>query len=184
MLIRDRLAVIIPIILSLAGTIYPPTLHQQTLEMLFSDPFSPWKIIVRTFIHGDLFHFASNMIVFYLCSRTVLNQISVRKAALLFFAAALISSLAEVIIIGDRTVIGMSGATMAIFSFNIIICLRKHLSPYYYCFVLVFLAQDIVGAMYDQQHLIAHWAHLAGFATGLAFAMYCYRNKPFGVLRS
>ena len=181
---KDQLAIIVTILLALAGTIYPPTLDEHTLRnVLFADPFSLWKIIVRTFVHGDLFHFASNAFVFYLCSRTLLNQISVRKASLLFFTAAIISTLVSVLA-SSRMPIGMSGAVMAVFSFNIIICLRKHLSPFYYCFVLIFLAQDIIGVTYGRQELIAHWAHLAGFVIGLAFAIYFYRNKPFGVLRA
>ena len=183
-MIKDQLAVITPILLALAGTLYPPTLDEQTLiDILGSDPVSFWKIIVRTFVHGDLFHFASNSLVFYFCTKTLLNQINVRKATLLFFTAAVVGALTEFYASGNIT-IGMSGAVMAVFSFNIIVCLRKHLSPYYYLFVLVFPLQDITGITTESEEPIAFWAHLGGFVVGLGFAMFFYRNKPFGVLRA
>ncbi|MDR0767217.1 MAG: rhomboid family intramembrane serine protease [Methanosarcinales archaeon] len=148
----------------------------------------PWTLVTHMFLHSptNIFHIAFNMITLYFFGRYLEQVIGKKSFVLMYLASGVVAALGflliEYWITGGNTVVGLVGASGAIFAvlgavavinpnlqvFLVVIPMKIKYLVVIYGLISVLLMGD--GSV------IAHAAHLSGIIVGLAFG-YHYRKR-------
>ena len=179
--------VYIPILLSLLGALVFSYGDREFLSHLFEHRLSPAYIIISPFLHLGAAHFLLNaMALHYIGGQLLLPAIGAKRFTIILITAALTSQLINTLI-SPYPAIGISGAVMALLSCSLYPFGRLpmkllfihdilRLKPFLFRNIALFIvAIDICGIIFGW-HFFAHWAHLGGFATGLAFGYIIFRR--------
>lgn len=169
----------------LVGTFVSPTLSRDIFVLTISNPEYVWTWFTSVFAHGGFTHIAVNSIGLYFFGPPVERRLGSKRYASLFLISGALAGLAQIgISIGMGAtvggVVGASGALLAIM--GVLTILNPGLRVYLYFFIPMplwvltfgFAAYSVlVGAgQVGGGTNVAHWAHLAGLAIGLAYGQY------------
>lgn len=132
-------------------------------------------ILTSIFTHADIWHLVFNMLVLYFLSTIVEVRYGPARYALLFFASALLASLAQAAVEPAGYQLGASGALAGVLAAFV----RHYPRVMLYIWgivpipawlaALLWLGYNILGAGTGEAR-VAFVAHLAGFATGGALS--------------
>lgn len=156
---------------------------ESTIEQMVADGLQPAGLFGYVFLHGDYVHLAGNMLFLWIFGNAVCGMIG-NAAYLIVYPAC--GALAAIVHhhMGGGPMIGASGAINGMVGMVLAICPLNRVTL---CFcllmptvtftlpawqiILVWLAFDLRGAIFGAESLIAYWAHIGGFGTGLAGGM-------------
>ena len=175
------------IALSAVGTIFFIN-RDINLVMLLSRPWSLSYILLSPFLHAGLGHFILNAFALHFIGGQLLLPILGARLFLVLFAVAAVSGTVANNILGDAPAIGISAAILgmlscALYPFGrvpmklLFIHDILRLRPFPLWGVAAFVVMlDLAGIIFGWQSF-AHWAHLAGFATGGIFGWFIFRQR-------
>ena len=176
------------VVISIAAWIFPPlkSVLIHASNDLLTGRF--YTYITAGFIHANIIHLTSNMLVLLIFGRIVEKKLGMQKMLTLYFLALVISSLISdaIYLIGYHTTIyslGASGAIMGLVSAGML------LDPLYLvfpipAFIVAWLAiySDITGILGSINDGIGHFAHVGGFIS-IAFITFIFSKKEKQNLR-
>jgi len=151
-----------------------------TLSMgtLFS---RPWGLVTSMFLHGGLTHLFFNMLALFFFGPLLERHIGTKSFLALYFGSGILAGLAQIIVFPASAVLGASGAIFGVL--GALTVLMPDLVIFLYFVPLKMVYATILFAILDLFPMltgtpdgIAHAAHLAGLAIGLA-AGFWYRQK-------
>jgi membrane associated rhomboid family serine protease len=141
----------------------------------------PWGIITSIFLHGGFMHLFFNMLVLFFFGPLLERRIGSKSFLALFFGSGIIAGLAQVMVFPASAVIGASGAIFGILGALTVLMPDLKIILYFvpvkmvYATIL-FAILDLLPVLTGTADGVAHIAHLAGLAVGLA-AGFWYRQK-------
>jgi membrane associated rhomboid family serine protease len=148
-------------------------------ERLFTlgNPGAAWTLLTTMFLHGSVEHLVINMICLWSFGRMVEPWLGPIRYALLYVAAGVAGSVAHGLMTGDPRVpvVGASGAIAGVFAAAVFVAPRAivFLGPIpmpLFVALGVVLLLHVAALVFEWDVGIAWWAHLGGFAVGLAVA--------------
>ncbi|MBU4032839.1 MAG: rhomboid family intramembrane serine protease [Candidatus Thermoplasmatota archaeon] len=155
----------------------------NTMLSLFAmrpDYLMPWMFVTSIFMHGDFSHLFFNMFMLFMFGMTLERMIGHKLFLSLFLTAGIVGNLGYVIYcLATGSVIPAIGASGAIYGiFACLVILAPDIKVYLFFFLpmkivhafLLYAAIDILFLSTNDS--VAHAAHLAGAAVGLAFGWY------------
>lgn len=166
----------------LVSTLVSPTLARDLFVLTVTNPEYVWTWVTSVFAHGGFGHIAVNSIGLYFFGPAVERRLGSKRFVGLFLVSGALAGLAQIgisIAMGATVggVVGASGALLAIM--GVLTVLNPGLRVYLYFFIpmplwvltIGFAAYSVlVGAgQIGGGGNVAHWAHLAGLAIGLAY---------------
>jgi membrane associated rhomboid family serine protease len=146
-------------------------------------------LLTYPFLHGGFGHFLANMLALYVFGCAVEDRLSHVRYAVLFAAAGAAGALAHaatdpldttVLIGASGAVAGVMGAYLLLLPQSRITVLGLMVIPFRlraWVVIVVWLAVQVYMAGAADDGGIAWWAHLGGFALGLAVGAW-YRWRP------
>ena len=130
-------------------------------------------LIISGFLHANLAHLLGNVLGIFIFGRVVERKLGIKKTALIYFGALIISGIFSSLIHlfitqNDIGGIGASGALMGLISTAIL------LDPFYFTYELIIplpimivgwllIFADIIGVLNPMETGIGHLAHIGGF---------------------
>ncbi len=163
-------------------TLISPLVMRDVFVLTPMHPEYVWTWITSIFAHGGFAHIAMNSIGLYFFGPPVERRLGSKRYTVLFLGAGAIAGLAQIgvsIAMGQLVggVVGASGALLAIM--GVLTVLNPGLRVYLYFFIPMplwiltfgFAALSLLQGFgqVGGGGGIAHWAHLAGMAIGLAY---------------
>lgn len=154
--------------------------------------FKIWSPITCTFLHGNYFHLLGNVFFLWLYGNVLETRLGFLKFLFLYIFGAYISIAAHIITvaeyINDDPAVGASGAISAILGAFFVIFPNANIkvlvfspisfrpllahAPAFIILGLWFLGQVAYALLIGQDYAnVAFWAHIAGFAAGVFFAV-------------
>ncbi|MFK8044721.1 MAG: rhomboid family intramembrane serine protease [Crocinitomicaceae bacterium] len=147
-----------------------------TLSAVF---YKPWTIFSSLFIHGDFYHIALNMLMFYFVGQLFLSFFSQRKLVLTYVLGGICGGLLHILSynvpylsgLNPSATIGASGAVYAFFGAilfyrpTINVRLFFGINIPFWVLALFFVVGDF--ASLTKLDGIAHFAHIGGFLFGM-----------------
>lgn len=129
----------------------------------------PWRLLTSMFLHGGPGHLLINMYVLFMFGTLIENRIGTKRFLTLYFISGLLASFAATFFYD--LALGASGAIMGVI--GITIMLLPNLQVLFFFVIpmsmrtagIIIAALDIFAVLPG----VAHAAHLAGLATGLAY---------------
>lgn len=165
---------------SIAGTLFFAFAPSPVLAALFANSWSPLYLIAAPFIHAGVGHVLLNILgLHFIGGQMLLPQLGQRRFVVLFGLAALAGGVVNNLL-GAAPAVGISATVLAMLSCSLyrwgrtpmkllLIHDLLRLRPFPLWKVAAFVvALDVAGIIFGWR-LFAHWAHLAGFATGGIF---------------
>ena len=164
----------------------------------FSNPlFKPWQFLTHGFLHADISHIFSNMLLLFFMGPMLESIIGDKKFLVLYLGSLLFAGAGEVLVnhyIFDHvsySLLGASGATMGVLAATALLFPDREVHVYFLFpvklkYVAMFLiAMDALGVIgfsgNSDGPLIAHAAHLGGALFGAALTLYWKsKGKLFG----
>lgn len=142
-----------------------------------------WRLVTANFLHGNLMHILVNGYSFWILGRFVERVYGPSRLALVFILTATFSALASWLANASLSVGASGGITgflglLAAFTLHY----RERLDPrfrrsFFSNLALIIGINLVIGFSYSG---IDHWAHLAGFAVGLALGYLVQPVQLFG----
>lgn len=139
------------------------------------------RLVTYIFLHGDIFHLMGNMLVLWVFGDNVEDSMGHLRYLFFFILCGVAGGLMEGVFAMDPeiTVIGASGAIAGVMGAYlllhprarvlVLIAFRFPMLVPASLFVGLSIATDIVMALFgDGEAAIAWWAHIGGFAAGVA----------------
>ena len=173
-------------VVQLALRVFAPTLEPTLFWLQSAHPEYVWTWFTSVFAHGGIVHIAANSIGIFFFGQVVERRIGTKRFVGLFLVSGAIAGLAQIgasIALSPgvpTSVVGASGALLAIM--GVLTILNPGLTVYLWFFLPVPIWALTIGfaALSLLQGFgqiaggggIAHWAHLAGLAIGLAYGLY------------
>jgi membrane associated rhomboid family serine protease len=151
-----------------------------TLSMgtLFS---RPWGLVTSMFLHGGLTHLFFNMLALFFFGPLLERRIGTKSFLAVYFGSGILAGLVQITVFPASAVLGASGAIFGVL--GALTVLMPDLVIFLYFVPLKMVYATILFAILDLFPMltgtpdgIAHAAHLAGLAIGLA-AGFWYRQK-------
>lgn len=136
----------------------------------------PYVLVTNIFIHGDLTHLLSNMLILLFFGLALEKELNSKKVLLLFFISAFVGSLfyslvypvGEIGIGASAGIFGLIGAGMIISPFD--------LSFYPYIIpvplgllAILYIVYNFYGMIFDVGSNIGYVAHFGGLIVGLIY---------------
>jgi len=154
------------------------TLHALLLPpslLSLFDTYQYWQLFTPVFVHFTFTHLLSNLFLFWYFGKSI-NQYNRYTFLLLFLVAAVISNMAEFLIV-DEKFGGISGVNFALFGFIFIYHRLKpngalFINSEFSIAVLVFLLLTATDWIGDYSFI----SHLAGLLVGLVFGFAAARK--------
>lgn len=157
---------------------------QLTDVLILSSPAllsRPWSVVTSIFLHSSLMHLFFNMLVLYFFGPILERQVGSGRFLLLYAVSGILAGVAQVFAFPGSAVLGASGAIFGVL--GALTVLMPSMVIYLF-FVpikmvyatLLFAALDLFPVLAGSSDGVAHIAHLAGLAAGLAAGFY-YREK-------
>jgi len=136
------------------------------------------------FLHLDFFHLIGNMVFQWVFGNAICSKIGNWRYLIVYFAFAFAASICHTWF-SQRGAIGASGAINGIIGFYFAIYPRNYIYVFYwfyitfwghsrvpgYVLVVLWFIMDAWGALSDSGDMVAYWAHLGGFASGIIIAV-------------
>ena len=142
----------------------------------------PWTLLTTMFLHGSFTHLLFNMYALLLFGPLVERRIGSKRFLILYFIAGLLASIAATYY---PSALGASGAIMSVLGMVIVLFPRMKVLFFFVIPMsmrtagIVFALLDIFGFAFGGTG-VAHLAHLAGLAFGLAYGFYLVnKHKTF-----
>lgn len=161
--------------------------NEQILH-IFHDRWTLRYFLASPFVHAGAAHLLLNvMALHYIGGMMLLPLIGARRFILLFVGAALVATAVNNLMT-PAPAIGISAAVMALLSCSLyryadapmkLLLLHDllRLPPFRLRHLAAFIvALDVLGVVFGW-HFFAHWAHLTGFAVGLAAGQFFFRAR-------
>jgi len=151
-----------------------------------SSPISSWlTLFTSIFIHADFLHFAFNMLFLWVCGNYVEVRFGHIRYLLFFLAAGVAGSWLQIATNTDSQtpIIGASGAIAGVLALYLFLLPRHQVggAALYIGFWILIQFVGAVGSLGPsaQGDNVAYWAHLGGFALGVAVGLiYKYWTRP------
>ncbi|MEA3202184.1 MAG: hypothetical protein QOE90_3612 [Thermoplasmata archaeon] len=155
----------------------------------------PWTIVTSLFAHENLYpHLFFNMLAIAFMGPAVERLIGSRRFALLFLLSGAVAAVAQILIeeaLHPGEAVGALGASGAIQGFmGTLVVLAPTLTILVFfvipaplwAFIAFFVLLDLVGVI-SPGDSVAHFAHLAGLAVGVAYGFYLRQRGLRAVVR-
>lgn len=150
----------------------------ETLLVHKGDAFlQPWTLLTSTFLHSGFGHLFFNMYALLLFGPLLEARIGMKRFLTIYLASGIIASLASSFIY--NAALGASGAVMGIIGVLIILMPNLQLLLFFFIPMPLWLA-GVVWALLDFFQIfpgVAHAAHLAGMASGVAYGLFMRKKK-------
>ena len=159
---------------------------------------SQLTVVTSMFFHGGVFHLASNMLYLWVFGRNVEDDLGHVRFLLFYLAAGIIATAAFAFAFPDSRIplVGASGAIAGVLG---VYFLRFPASKIYTMFIFIIIVriipipaflmlgfwfviqmiQSMGSAVESAQSNVAWIAHVAGFTTGLIFAIWELRRRYY-----
>lgn len=141
----------------------------------------PWGILTSIFLHSSLMHLFFNMLALFFFGPLLERRIGSGRFLGLYFGTGIIAGLAQILAFPGSAVLGASGAifgvlgTLTVLTPDLVVYL--YFVPLKMVYVtILFAVLDLFPVLTGTSDGVAHIAHLAGLAIGLA-AGFWYREK-------
>jgi membrane associated rhomboid family serine protease len=139
----------------------------------------PWTFITYAFLHGGFLHILFNALVLFMFGTPVERQLGSHRFIRLYLYSALggaLLSLAFVPLIGDRTIVGASGAVFGVMLAFVLewpdapVLIFPLPVPIKAKWLVTFMAaMAILAGFGGARDGVAHFAHLGGFVTAYLY---------------
>lgn len=161
--------------------------NPESIEPFVLDGWRPLGLVGHIFLHGGLFHLLGNLLFLWVFGNAVCEKMGNIAYPFVFLALGVLAGAAHNLMSADP-VIGASGAINGVVGMFLVWFPLNEISCFYliwffikvwydwfsvssYWMILLWLAFDIFGAATGGDH-VAYWAHLGGFAAGMALAAF------------
>jgi len=140
--------------------------------------FFVWQFLSYSFLHAGVFHYAFNMMALYFFGTEVEGSWGTRKFLWLYFLAALGAGLISAPLFYGRSVVGASGAVLALLYVFARMYPQRTILMFFVIPVPAILAVGVIGAISLFSAIsgsggnIAHLTHLGGLFVGWVFYRY------------
>lgn len=141
----------------------------------------PWGILTSIFLHSGLTHLFLNMLALFFFGPLLERRIGSGRFLALYFGSGILAGLAQILVFPGSAVLGASGAVFGLLGALtvimpdlVVILLFVPLKIIYVA--ALFAALDLFPVLTGTSDGVAHIAHLAGLAIGLA-AGFWFREK-------
>ncbi|HOE96002.1 MAG TPA: rhomboid family intramembrane serine protease [Candidatus Sumerlaeota bacterium] len=175
-------------------------LVEQTTRRIPPLPFSPlWTFLTSIFLHGGLLHFLGNMWFLFIFGDNVEDRLGHARYLLFYLACGVLAGLAHFSFQMESIVptIGASGAIAGVMGAYLVLYPHARVLAIVPVFVLLYtvvvpapiflgvwfliqLVQGAIGLGSLEMEGVAWWAHIGGFAAGIAAVIVL---KALGQLR-
>mgnify|MGYP000508472869 CR=1 FL=1 len=150
----------------------------ESLMLVSSDvTFRPWILFTSMFLHGSFSHLFFNMYVLFIFGSLIEQRIGTKRFLILYFISGIIASFSATFFY--RAALGASGALMGVI--GVVIMLMPDLKVLLFFFIPMSMrTAGIIIAILDLFGIfpgVAHIAHLAGLACGLAYGYYLLKKR-------
>ncbi len=131
----------------------------------------PWMVFTSLFVHVNIGHLIQNMVALLIFGAFLEKVIGPKKISLLYFTAGLAGSIASFFFYPHSLSLGASGAIMGLV--GCLTAMRPKATIWFgaempvIVFSGLWIATDLIGIFVPSD--VGNAAHLAGFATGIAF---------------
>lgn len=139
----------------------------------------PWILLTSMFLHGSLNHLLFNMYALFMFGTLIEQRIGTKRFIIIY----LVSGLLAAFIPTYEAALGASGAIMGIIGMTIMLFPDMKVLLFFILPMsmrtagIIFALLDLFGMFSPVSSGIAHFAHLVGLATGLAYGFYLIRKK-------
>lgn len=172
--------------------IYGGGLESGEFDALILDGFTLPGLFGHVLLHADIFHLIGNMIFLWVFGNAVCTNTNNWIYLATFFICTLIAAIAHVLLDGSLA-IGASGAingivgvTLAMYPLNrvhlfwLFLIRGGHTSCKAWVIIGAWFLFDIYGA-FSGGGMIAYWAHIGGFLSGLGFGLIALHFRWFQI---
>lgn len=188
-LIPGRAPVYIIAAMSICGALFFSYGSDSAVRFVMQDQWSIPYLVLSPFIHAGAAHALLNILgLHYIGGEMLLPILGARRFVALFALSALAGGVINNLL-GSAPAVGISATVLAMLSCSLyrfgnipmkllLIHDMLRLNPFPLWKVAAFVViLDIAGILFGWG-FFAHWAHLAGFATGAAFGYLIFRPPP------
>jgi membrane associated rhomboid family serine protease len=134
------------------------------------------------FAHGGIVHIASNMYFLYIFGDNIEDVLGAMWFTLFYLLSGIMATLlySALTVDPDVPLVGASGAIAAVMGAYLVYFKSAKLSLVYvfwnpklspWVYIGLWICLNILGVLIDPAGEVAYWAHIGGFAVGLAVAM-------------
>ena len=182
--------VYVPAVLSLAGALFYTYGDRLTLLEILSDRWSPHYLFASPFIHGGLLHCLFNVMVLHYIGGGMLLPLVGKRFFIALLVMGVVGGTLANNLLSNTPAIGISSGLMALLGCAVFPYGRApmklllihdilRLPPFQFRYLIAFVVLlDILGILFGW-HFFAHWAHLGGFAVGIAAGYRRFGNRLF-----
>ncbi|WP_298441260.1 rhomboid family intramembrane serine protease [uncultured Ferrimonas sp.] len=152
-----------------------------------------WTLLSATFLHGDILHLLGNMYFLLLIGDNLEDVLGRWRYLGIYLVCGIGAGIISTVANWNSEImsVGASGAIAALFAMYLVwfrfaslsfmfIIYQKKLSPVWY-FAIWLVIDNLLAMLLDGQG-VDYWAHLGGFAVGLAFGLglkeWVYQTNP------
>lgn len=154
--------------------------------------FKPWTLLTSLFTHGDLYHIALNMLMFYFVGQLFLTYFNERKLVLTYVLGGIAGGLLHILSYdifpffqnqNPASTIGASGAVYAFFGAilfyrpTVNVQLLFGINIPFWVLALFFVLGDFAALTTGDG--IAHFAHIGGFLFGIISMVNVQKSSQF-----
>lgn len=157
----------------------------QCFALFNGEDFRPYQLITHMFMHGNLTHIFSNMLIFVVFSPTVEEYLGSKKFIWLFILSGIVGAICQMLAFTNDS--AMIGASAAIYGTTLAYILVKPKDTRYFsllplyiigkCFVVFLFMLEILSIFSGTEDHIGHIAHIFGGLTGLIFLFFNQKSK-------
>ena len=141
----------------------------------------PWTLLTYAFLHGSVLHLLGNLYFLWLFGDNIEDEVG--RSRYLFIAAvtgiigglahALMAGMPDVPLVGaSGAIAGLMGAYLVLFPrvkvWMVILFIRFRMSVWIY--LAVWIGLQVLN-LFLAESLVAWWAHIGGFASGMVFGL-------------
>jgi membrane associated rhomboid family serine protease len=157
--------------------------------------FQPHQLLTHALLHGGLGHIAGNFVFLFVLGMRVNALIGNLRTAIVYPILAIGGGLAHLVASTNQPaapMIGASGAIMGLAGMYLVLfpAYKVHMAIWLrflftgfrlfwtifairgFWVVLFYIAFDVSATIFGSEDSVAHWAHLGGFLTGVAIALF------------
>ena len=172
-----------------SGTPYQVLLSESGLQLSIASPVHTWATVLTSmFIHGGLMHFAGNMLFLWVFGDNIEDTFGHVKYLAFYLAAGVLATLSHFAIdTGSQTpLVGASGAISGVMGAYLLLYPRNRIRTLIWFIVITVVnlravwllliwiglqvIQGVLSIGVSNQVSTAFFAHIGGFAVGLAVA--------------
>ena len=163
-------------------------LPQPMIEAMITDGWNPLGLVGHLFLHANISHLAGNMLFLWIFGNAVCGMVGNKIYLAAFPLCGVLAALFHNLLLGGP-MIGASGAINGVIGFVLAICPVNRVTLFYWVvirfgnitlpawvIILFWFGFDVYGAV-KGTGMVAYWAHIGGFASGLAIGWFVLSRK-------